>query len=474
VRRAAFAGVFAEERHQRLLWFCRLRWLAAAGLALASAVGPLVGIPGVWPSLLVIAVVVAGYNALFLARLRRSGADADPVELGACAVRQIGLDLTALLAAAHFTGGLGSPLLGFFAFHMAIGTIMIATRTMYWIAGATSLAMGGLFALELGGLLPPHRLDPTAICGRHCAVNMVTFVITLFGIVYLTDSVTSRFKQRSIELHETSEQLRERTRELQRLLEEIEAVERRKSHYMRISAHQLRSPLGTLRTTLEVLVGGYVEPGSERGRRLLEGAIERVDGLLAIVNDLLELAKIREGAGKAPWTRRVNLNQLLADLFDAVAPRAQAQGVRLVPEFQGVAVLEWGVPPDLVYAFENLMDNAIKYSRPGGEVTVRLRTEGEEAVVEVEDRGIGIPEEMLEDVFLEFVRAPNAKRHAHEGTGLGLSIAREAIRLHGGDITVRSVEGEGTTFTVRLPLGHEPLAARRGRGSGETPRVTGA
>ena len=82
----------------------------------------------------------------------------------------------------------------------------------------------------------------------------------LFGIVYLTDSVTSRFKQRNIELYETTEALSERTEELQRLLDEIAEVERRKSHYMRISAHQLRSPVGTIKASLQVLLDGYVEP----------------------------------------------------------------------------------------------------------------------------------------------------------------------------------------------------------------------
>jgi signal transduction histidine kinase len=184
--------------------------------------------------------------------------------------------------------------------------------------------------------------------------------------------------------------------------------------------------------------------------------VERVDGLLAIVNDLLELAKMREGRARAPWSRNVNVNQLLADLFDALEPYAEERRVRLVPDFQGVAILDWGIPPDLVYAFENLMQNAIKYSHEGGEVTVRLRVMGDMLTVEVQDRGIGIPEDLLEDVLLEFVRAPNAKKHAPEGTGLGLAIAREAVEAHGGTLVLRSREGEGTTAIVSLPLHGRP------------------
>jgi two-component system sensor histidine kinase ResE len=161
---------------------------------------------------------------------------------------------------------------------------------------------------------------------------------------------------------------------------------------------------------------------------------------------------MREGRARAPWTRGVNINQLLADLFDALEPQALARNVRLVPDFQGVAILDWGVPPDLVFAFENLIENAIKYSEEGGEVRTLLRLRDGSVSVEVQDRGIGIPEELLQDVLHEFVRAPNAKKHAPQGTGLGLAIAREAIETHGGTLELMCREGGGTIAEVLLPL----------------------
>ena len=289
-----------------------------------------------------------------------------------------------------------------------------------------------------------------------CLVSAAVLVALVFGMVYLTDTVTSRFKRRGIQLFEASEKLRERKEQLQQLLREREEVERRKSHYMRISAHQLRSPLGTIQTSLQVLLDGIIDPASAAGRRMIAGASERVEDLLFIVNDLLELAKMREGRARAPWVRNLSINQVLADIFDAIAPYAQERGVGLVSDIDGVAVLQWGVPPDLVYAFENLIQNAIKYSNRGGEVRVALRADDRFAQVEVSDRGIGIPEDLLDDVFLEFVRAPNAKRHDRSGTGLGLSIVREGIEMHGGTVAVTSAAGNGTTFTVRLPLDYVP------------------
>jgi signal transduction histidine kinase len=265
----------------------------------------------------------------------------------------------------------------------------------------------------------------------------------------------------TVGLSETAADLRERSEELHRAVTEMEEVERRKSHYMRISAHQLRSPLGTIRTSLQVLTEGIADPSSPRGKRLLQGAVDRANDLLRTVNDLLELAKVREGRQRAPWHRSLILNQLLADLLDDLAPAAEERGIELVPEFDGVVVLDWGVPPDLVYAFENLISNAIKYSRPDGRVTVRLATEDEHAVVRIVDRGIGIPDDLVDDVFSEFVRAPNAKLHAAEGTGLGLTIVREVVEAHAGEVGIEATGERGTTIRVRLPLHHQPSEGER-------------
>lgn len=457
-----FSEIFGAELYGRLLWFGRLRWLAVCGLGLASAAGPRFGFRSVWPSLFLVAAIVAAYNLLFQRLLhRRSQFDQTFARLRSIAIGLMVMDLAALMVTIHFTGGPQSPLLPFLAFHMAIGTVMISSRAMYLLAGGVSLGALGLLALEARGVVGFHPMVGGALDLRAAGLDLLTLAAALFGIVYLTDSVAGRLKRRSVELFETTEALSERTEEFRRLVGELEELERRKSHYMRISAHQLRSPLGTIKTILHVLSERLVDPSSRRGRRLLLGAVEATDGLLAVVNDLLDLAKMREGHGRAPWSHRVNLNQLLADLFDSLGSDAEQRRVTLAPDFDGVAVLSWGVPPDLVHAFENLVYNGIKYSRPGGRVTVELRLDGDCAVVRVVDRGIGIPKDYLDRVFHEFVRAPNAKHHAAEGTGLGLAIVKAVCEEHGGSVSVDSVEGRGSAFTMRLPLRRMPPQVER-------------
>lgn len=442
------------ELADRLSWFVRLRWGAAAAIVLASLSGPALGLDRLRPTFLLLGAALASFNFAcwrWLCRLpREAPAGRDTKRL---AVAQIGVDLTTLLLAAHYTGGLGSPLLPFFGFHMAIGTILVSTETMYVVAALTSLGAAGLCLLETGGFLEERSLEANLRFPEAApAIGLLAFVVFLFGVAYLTGSVSDRLKQRNLELRRT-------TSDLGRLLAELAELERRKSHYMRVSAHQLRSPLGTVRTSLDVLAGGYVPLSSERARHLIEGASERIDGLLAIVNGLLDLAKVREGQERAPWTRNVNVNQLLADLFDSLAPLAEERGVRLVPDFDGAAILEWGVPPDLVHAFENLIHNAIRYSKPEGEVVVRLRVASRRVVVRVEDTGIGVPEDFRDRLFLEFMRAPNARAYAPDGTGLGLALVREVALAHGGSVTLDTREGPGAAFRIELPLEHRPEAA---------------
>jgi signal transduction histidine kinase len=447
---ARFGTIFAPELHGQLLWFGRLRWLVVAGLALASFIGPGLGIHAVWPSLFVAAGVVAAYNLFFQWSLHRR--DPKLGNLRVIALCLMVMDLAMLMVTTHFTGGMQSPLLPFFAFHMAIGTIMIAGPAMYLLTGGVGLGALCLWLLETRGVLRFHSVTAVEMDPLTGGLNLLTLVAGLFGIVYLTNSVTSLLKRRSSELFETTQALHERTAELQRLLDQLEDLERRKSHFMRISAHQLRSPLGTIKTALSVLTQAYVDPSTAKGRRLLDGAVETTDRLLEVVNDLLDLGRMREGRERAAWTRRVYLNQLLADLFDSLATEAETREVELVPDFEGMAVLDWGVAPDLIDAFENLMFNAIKYSERGGQVTVRLRLRDGSAVVDVMDRGIGIPEDYLDRVFLEFVRAPNAKHHKIEGTGLGLSIVKEVVETHGGTVHAASRPGGGSAFTIQLPL----------------------
>jgi signal transduction histidine kinase len=230
----------------------------------------------------------------------------------------------------------------------------------------------------------------------------------------------------------------------------LEMADRAKSEFVRMVTHEFRSPLSAVQSMLRLLELGVVGPLGEKQRDLVERSQRRISALLAMVGDLLELA-----AGKMEMLQgektRVDLNQIIAKVTDLMRTGAEEKDIDYRIEVGEEPLILIGFEDGLERVVMNLVSNAIKYTPQGGSVTVRAWSEDGRIRLEVSDTGIGIPEEALPRIFTEFYRAKNAKAMNVEGTGLGLVIAKDVIEQHGGEIFVRSVVGEGSTFSVSLP-----------------------
>ena len=221
-------------------------------------------------------------------------------------------------------------------------------------------------------------------------------------------------------------------------------------------AHELRSPVNAIINCLDVVLQGYTAHDPKMQDDFLGRARDRAGNMLAQVDDFLRLGAIRSDELR----RRTQCVSLL-DVVNKIAPemrlRARWRSVDLsldLPESLGDVR---GRYEDMEHLLSNLIDNAIKYTNPGGWVMVRLREHSDRVVGSVGDSGIGIPAQDLGKIFDEFYRAPNAKESGVQGTGLGLSIARRVLALHGGAITVESALGEGSTFTFTFPMASSDL-----------------
>jgi signal transduction histidine kinase len=203
---------------------------------------------------------------------------------------------------------------------------------------------------------------------------------------------------------------------------------------------------------LKVLEEGIVGPITSKQQDLVQRSERRVSTLLAMVNDLLDLA-----AGKMEQLRgekkEIVLNDTIAKVAELLQTRAEEKGLKFEVDIAKEPLVLVGFEAGLERVLMNLISNAVKYTSAGGSVTVRAWSEDNQIRVEVSDTGIGIPEEALPRIFEEFYRAKNAKAIEMEGTGLGLAIAKDVVEQHGGQISVESVEGEGSTFSVTLPQG---------------------
>ena len=235
--------------------------------------------------------------------------------------------------------------------------------------------------------------------------------------------------------------LADRTRERQ--------IEDLRRDFVVNASHELKTPVTAIQT-LGDAIGVTLPTDPKRAASLVKRLNEESERLARLVNELLDLRRL-EVAG--PLERvPVDLAELARLVVAEQLPRAEARQVVLeldVPEGAPVA----GVKADLEAVVKNLVSNAVKYNREGGRVDIRLRTEGGSRVLTVTDTGIGIRQQDLPRIFERFYRVDTARSRETGGTGLGLSIVRHAVDRHGGNVHVDSTLGEGTSFTVTLPIG---------------------
>ncbi|WP_193609416.1 ATP-binding protein [Nocardioides lijunqiniae] len=233
-----------------------------------------------------------------------------------------------------------------------------------------------------------------------------------------------------------------------RLVQELTALDQYKGRLIATVAHELKNPLTAILGHLEMLEGSPDLTGLTRSSL---AAIERGSlRLQRVIDDLLLLSKVGD-PDTALIAAPVALQPVIEDLAELNTVAARRADVSLRLEMPDAEVLALGDAEELDTALGNVLSNAVKYGRPGTDVTVRLATEQDQVVVTVRDHGIGISPEDRAQLFTEFFRSSNPEAVRQPGTGLGLAIVQRIVERHGGTIAVDSELGVGSTFTLRLP-----------------------
>jgi two-component system, chemotaxis family, CheB/CheR fusion protein len=221
--------------------------------------------------------------------------------------------------------------------------------------------------------------------------------------------------------------------------------------FMSVASHELRTPMTALRGYLEMLQQ-HISSGDERSQRYVSIALAMVERLIRLISDLLDVGRLQSGKFELAL-ESTDLNTLTyqtVELAQSVIPNHKIEA-----ELPGEPVATTADPMRVQQVLLNLLTNAAAYSPDSDRIQLRLRTEDEHAVIEVQDFGIGVPEEARSQIFSRFFQGEHNDRQIQRGLGLGLYISREIVRAHGGDIRVDSTPGEGSTFIVELPLRSE-------------------
>lgn len=233
-----------------------------------------------------------------------------------------------------------------------------------------------------------------------------------------------------------------------------------RAQFVRSVTHELRAPVGGAQSLLRTMTRGLAGELNDQQRDILTRMERRLDALMALIDDLLALAASKASAFQVE-PRPQALLPVLRMVVERISMQAEEKQIDLRLDAPDGPLTVSGTEEGLAHIFENLIGNAVKYTPSGGSVHVSVTKGPLYAVVEVSDTGIGIPAEDLPKLWGEFFRASNVKAAGINGTGLGLAIVRQFVERFGGTVSVSSVEGQGTTFTVRLPLVSSPAAAPR-------------
>ncbi len=597
-----------------LEWLCKLRWIAGAGVILATWLARLgLKLALATVPLTFIGLGILGYNVLFLRWLNRLTCDLSGANRRARAQSraQITADWLAITLLIHYSGGIESPAILYFFFHIILATILLSGREAYFFAGLAIVLIGGLTGLEYVGWLPHVAIPdllPVPLYNHRLYVGSTLFFFASAVIVsvYLATRTTSRLRKgeanivalgrdlqraynrlhtlyesaqtvnSTLELQEVLDRLTRSTATVMgvkactiRLLEAdgqslclastyglsdayfqkgcllvdqnplvrevltgkvvvvddittdtrlqypaaalaegiramltaplighkgplgiirvycekpscfseddqqylatvanhgsiaienalayaaLRDLDEAKRKFILTVTHELRSPVGVVRSLLRTLAGGYAGALTDVQADMLARALRRADFLQTLIDDLLELAAGKTGLRPEENGQPVNMNRILAQVVERHSIPAAEKHLTLTAEIPDTPLMVMGVAEQFDRAFDNLVANAVKYTPADGQVMVRLHALEGQAQLAVSDTGIGIPEEAQAHLFEEFYRAPNAKAQVKEGTGLGLVITKDILTRYGCKIWVKSAVGQGTTFTVTCPL----------------------
>jgi signal transduction histidine kinase len=242
-----------------------------------------------------------------------------------------------------------------------------------------------------------------------------------------------------------------------RLYEKALVASRAKSNFLAVMSHELRTPMNAIIGYSELLRDELMGPLLPRQREQVERIQASSGHLLQLINEVLAFARIDAGREEVE-IEPVDLYQLVRDTAAVVLPLAELKHLAFQLDVPGGGALVHTDTPKVRQILLNLLSNAVKFTE-AGEVTLRARVEGGMIQLEVRDTGIGIPAEQMQNIFDPFWQAEQSTNRRAEGTGLGLSVMRQLVRLLQGEVLLDSVEGQGTSFVVRLPTNPAAAAA---------------
>ncbi|AGP38016.1 GAF domain-containing protein [Sorangium cellulosum] len=278
------------------------------------------------------------------------------------------------------------------------------------------------------------------------------------GLIHLCDKRDGEFTESDEAILVQLAHLASVAIENAQLYDQLRDQDRRKDEFLATLAHELRNPLAPIRTGLEIL---KVAGSADQARKILDMMDRQVGHMVRMVDDLLDVSRITRGKVELR-KERIDLRAVLNSALETSRPLIEAAAHELAVRLPPAPLLLDADPTRLAQVFANLLNNAAKYTPAGGSIRLAAQRDGAAVVVRVADNGVGIPADMLSNVFDMFTQVGRSIDRAQGGLGIGLTLVKRLVELHGGSIHAESDgAGRGSTFAIRLPLAAAEEAAPR-------------
>ncbi|HNB51893.1 MAG TPA: ATP-binding protein [Anaerolineales bacterium] len=251
--------------------------------------------------------------------------------------------------------------------------------------------------------------------------------------------------------HDLEKRVQEYTADLQQALQKLSELNQLKSNFISNISHELRTPLTHVKGYLELLADESLGPLSTEQTDATHVMTRAVERLETLINDLIKFSETAKGGVSLQLTN-VALFRLFESVHTQSLYKAEKRHIELKHKIDGTFPSVMADEENIHWVLSQLVDNAIKFTHPGGKVTYSAVQDGPLAVISVTDTGIGIPTERLDEIFLPFHQLDNSPRRRYGGTGMGLALVKRILEAHGTTLEVESVVAKGTRFQFSLPL----------------------
>jgi len=427
-----------ETLHDRLNWSINIRWSFIFGLLVSVPLGrDLFHFELAYQSILTFTLILFIINLSYFFMLRYIRFGSEWQELIFAEIQVIA-DLAIVSFLIHYAGGIDNPFFIFYLLEVIHSAILFPGRTLPYFNAVFASALLTIWTwLEYTGYVEFYALRPASPSLPIVIITLTAFYVTCFFGVYIINN----FMLRYIELKQLID---DKNHQLEKAIQD-------RGRVFRFTAHELKAPISTIKSALEVVRKLYGKELKPEIFNMIQRAEGRSDQVLDIIKDMIEITHYNLGL-ETPRIEAVEFGEWLFEIITSHQSYAASKNINLfVTPLRKKVTLNFD-KTSMEKVLNNLVNNALRYTPEGGNVLIEPILDSSHFGFAVRDSGIGIAEQDIPKIFDEFYRTKEAREMERIGTGLGLNLVQQIVRNNGGTINVESQFGRGSVFKVIMPI----------------------